>query len=77
MSSEERTALESGMNEADGCEEECWWGRLRVAAQLGFDGGSFFLKECRVVFSYAVVPVPEGWHCPHLQRLSHWHQSER
>lgn len=48
-----------------------------MAAQSGFDGESFSLKEYRAVFSYAVVPVLEGWHCPHLQRLSHWRQSER
>lgn len=65
------------MNEADGCEEECWRGRPRVAVQVGSDGGSFSLKECRAVFSDGVVPAHRGWHCPHLQRQSHWHQSGR
>lgn len=76
MSREKRTGLESGMEELDDCEEECWQGGLMVAAPVGSDGGSFSLKECCAVFCGGVVRALEGW-CPHLQRLSHWHQNER
>lgn len=65
------------MKEVDGYEVECWWGRQVVDAQEGSDGGSFSLKECRAVFYDGVVRARGGWSCPHLPRLSHWHQSER
>ena len=76
MSREGRTGLESGMEEVDGCEEECLQGGPVVAAPVGSDGGSFSLKECRAVFCDGVVRALEGW-CPHLQHLSHWRQNER
>lgn len=65
------------MKRVDGCEEECWWETLVVAAQARFDGVSFSLKEYHAFFCDALVPVHGGWNCPHLQRLSHWRQSGR
>lgn len=77
MSKEGRTALESEAKEADGCDEERRRRRPATAARGGSDGGSFSLKACHGVFCAAVALVHEGWCCPHLQRLSHWHQSGR
>lgn len=74
---EERTVAKGGVREADGCDEERWRGRLVVDAQVGSDGGSFSLKECRGVSCADVVHVPWGWRCPHPLHLSHWHQSGR
>lgn len=65
------------MKEADGCDEERWRERAAVAAQAGSDGGSSSLKECRAVSCGGVARARGGWRCPHLQRLSHWRQSER
>lgn len=69
--------LDNEMKEVDGCVEKCWRGRLLVAAQVGSDGGSFSLKECRDVSFAGVVHGHEGWSCLHPQHLNHWHQSGR
>lgn len=76
MSREGRTALEGGIREVDGCDEERWRGSP-AAAQVGSDVGSFSLKVCHAVSCGGVVRARVGCRCPHLRRLSHWHRSGR